>query len=60
MAKHLRTQKKSNPHTLLCDSEAQRTFLTLHLALPTTQKSLNSMKEWAKFGVFGVTRFIVG
>jgi hypothetical protein len=28
-------------------------FLTLHLALPMPQKSLNSRKEWARYGVFG-------
>ncbi len=29
-------------------------FLALHLALPTLQKSLNSMKKWVRYGVFGV------
>jgi hypothetical protein len=36
-------------------------FLALHLdlALPTQQTSVNSVKEWAKYGVFGVRGYII-
>jgi len=29
----------------------QRPFVTLHLALPTLQRFLNSIKEWGRYGV---------
>jgi hypothetical protein len=42
VSEHLRTERRSNPHTLfLCFSEAQRIFVTLHLALPKPYKLLN-------------------
>ncbi len=41
------------------DYEAPRTFSTLHLTLPMSHKNFNSVKEWARYGVFGVRGFNV-
>ncbi len=41
------------------DYEAPRTFSILHLMFPMSQKSFNSVKEWAKYEVFGVRGFSV-
>jgi hypothetical protein len=34
--------------------EASTTFVTLHLTLPMWQKLFNSIKEWRRYGMFGV------
>jgi hypothetical protein len=55
VSEHLRTQRRLIPYTVfLCFCEAQRTFVALHLVLPTSQKLLDSVKEWRSHGVFGV------
>jgi hypothetical protein len=57
---HLRTQRRLTPYTIfLCFSEAQRTFVALHLALPMSQKLLDLVKEWRSYGVFGVRQLNV-
>jgi hypothetical protein len=40
-------------------SEAERTFVALHLALPKSEKLLNSIKEWGRYGVFDEKGFKV-
>ncbi len=46
MSKHLRTQKRGwNLMHCSFSSEAQRTFVTLHLTISTSQKLLISVKE---------------
>ncbi len=37
----------------------KRTFVILHLTLPTPPKLLNSRKEWGRYVVFGVKGFNV-
>ncbi len=57
MIEHLRTQRRSNSYTLSSASEAQKTYVTLHLALAMPQKSIkewNLIKESRKYGMFGV------
>jgi hypothetical protein len=40
-------------------SKAERLSVTLHLALPTPQKLLKSIKEWKRYVMFGVRGFSV-
>jgi hypothetical protein len=40
-------------------SETQRTFVTLHPALPTLQKLFNSIKKRGRYGVFNLRAFRV-
>jgi hypothetical protein len=47
---------KSNPHF---DFENSKKKFSYHLPFPTLQKSFNSMKEWERYGVFGVRGFSV-
>jgi hypothetical protein len=57
---HLRSQRRLNPHTLCSStSEAERAFVTLHIALPLSKKLLNSISEWGRYGVFGEMGFSV-
>ncbi len=57
-----RTLKKSNKVKSSHRSsnfEAQRKFLTLRLLLSTSQKFLNLILKWVRYGVFGVREFNV-
>ncbi len=56
VSEHLRTQMKSNPHF---DFENSKKKFSRHLPFPTLQKSFNSMKEWERYGVFGIRGFNV-
>ncbi len=57
VGQNLRIQMKSNQIVPLILKLIS--FLALYLALPTLQKSLNSVKKWTKYGVFGVREFSV-
>jgi len=59
VSKHLGTQRRLNPCALSSASEAEKTFVALHLALPKSEKLLNSIKEWGRYGVFDEKGFKV-
>jgi hypothetical protein len=40
-------------------SKVERTLVALHLTFPMSQKLLNSIKEWGRYGVFGVKGLIL-
>jgi hypothetical protein len=54
--------KRLNPHTshYFSASEAHRTSVTFHVALPVPQKLLNSIKEWGRYGVSGAKGLVYG
>jgi hypothetical protein len=57
---HFRSQRRLNPHTLCSStSEAEREFVTLHIVLPLSKRMLNSINEWATYGVFGEMGFSI-
>jgi hypothetical protein len=59
MSKHIRSQRRSNLHTLFFCFGARRTIVALHLVLSKSQKLFNLMKECGRQVVFGAKEFSV-